>query len=82
MNPQKARGVCLDFKQLNNPFSNIDEEDEDTMVAMQLMIHDESYNTATSDSPISLAKEKKSPNWPQWEQAIQVELEVLGGMRT
>ena len=52
------------------------------MVAVQLMIHNESYNTATSDSLISLANAKKSPDWPKWEEAIRVELEVLGGMRT
>ena len=80
--PRKTRGVCLDFKRLNDPFSDTEEEDEDTMVAVQLMIHDESYNAATSDSPISLADAKNSPDWPKWEEAIRVELEVLRGMRT
>jgi hypothetical protein len=45
------------------------------MIAIQLMINVESYNAVISDGPISLAEAKKSPNWPEWEKAINVELE-------
>jgi hypothetical protein len=50
---KRTRGVKLDYKRLDNPFSDTD-DDEDFMIMIQLMINDESYNAAVNDRPISL----------------------------
>jgi Reverse transcriptase (RNA-dependent DNA polymerase) len=52
------------------------------MIAIYLMINDESYTAATNDGPISLKEAKQSPDWPEWEKAIQSELEQLQDMGT
>ena len=46
------------------------------------MINDESYNAATTDGPISLKDAKQSPDWTEWEKAIQIELDQLWDMGT
>jgi len=76
-----TRGVKLDYKCLDNPFSNSKDED-DSMMIIQLMINDESYHSATNDGPISLKEVKKSPDWPEWEKAIESKLEQLRDMGT
>jgi hypothetical protein len=43
---------------------------------------DESYNVAISNEPISLVEAKKSPDWPEWEKAINAKLEQLQDMGT
>jgi len=72
---RKTRGLYLDFKRFDNPFS--DKEDEDTMITIQIMIYDESYITATSDGLMSLKQAKDSADWPEWEKAIVIELKQL-----
>ena len=52
------------------------------MIAILLMINNESYNAAISDRPISLTEAKKSPDWPEWEKAINAELKQLQDMST
>ena len=79
--PKRTRGVKRDYKQLDNPFSDTD-DDKDSMIVVHLMINDESYNAATNDGPISLKEAKKSPDWPEWEKAIEIELETLRDMNT
>jgi len=78
---KQTRGVKLDYKCLNNLFSNSEDED-DSMMIIQLMINDESYHSATNDGPISLKEAKKSPDWLEWEKAIESELEQLQDMGT
>jgi hypothetical protein len=73
--------VIVDYKRLDNPFSD-SKDDEDSMIAIYLMINDESYTAATNDGPISLKEAKQSPDWPEWEKAIQAELEQLQDMGT
>ena len=74
VSPRKTRGVCLDFKRLDNPF--LDEEDEDAaMIAIQIMITEESYAMAINDGPANLKEAKHSHDWLEWENTIQVELE-------
>jgi hypothetical protein len=79
--PWKTRGVKLDYKQLDNSFSD-SEDEEDSIIVIQLMINDESYNATTSDGPINLTEVKKSPDWPEWEKAIQAKLDQLQNMGT
>ena len=71
----------LDYKWLDNLFSDSD-DDKDSMIVIQLIINDESYNAAVNDSPISLNEVKKSPGWPEWEKAIKAELDQLQDMGT
>ena len=71
----------MNYKWLDNPFSN-DNEDENSMIAILLMINDESYNAAISNRPISLAEVKKLSNWPERKKAINAELEQLQDMGT
>ena len=66
----------MDYKQLDDPFSN-SEEDEDTMITIHIMINDESYNAVTNDGPVSLKDAKKFPDWPDGERAIGAELKQL-----
>ena len=64
----------MDYKQLDNLFLDND-EDEDSMIAIQLIINDESYNAMISNRLISLVETKKSPDWPEWKKAINAKLE-------
>ena len=80
VNPRKTRGVKIDFKRLDNPFSD-NEEDEDAMIAIQ-MIYDESYYAAANDAPLNLKEAKKSEDWDEWESGIRAELEQLEAMGT
>ena len=52
-NPRKTRGVKIDFKRLDDLFSDCDEEG-DSMIDINLMINNESYIAATNDRPINL----------------------------
>src|SRR6267154_4733137 len=65
-NPKWTRGAKIDYKWLDNPFNDSDHED-DSLLIIQLMINDESYNAATTDSQISLKDAKQSPDWTEWE---------------
>jgi hypothetical protein len=73
--------VIIDYKQLDNPFSN-SKDNKDSMIAIYLMINDESYIATTHNRSISIKEAKQSPNWPKWEKAIQLELEQLQDMDT
>ena len=66
---------------MDNPFSDSEDED-DSMMIIQLIINDESYHSATNDGPISLKEVKKSPDWLEWKKAIKSELEQLWDMGT
>jgi len=61
---------------MDNPSSDSEDED-DSMMIIQLMINDESYHSVTNNGPISHKEAKKSPDWPEWEKAIESELEQL-----
>ena len=78
---QKMREVYIDYKQLEDPFSDTD-EDEDSMISIQFMIYDEAYNAATNDAPVNLKQVKNSADWVEWEHVIHRELEHLRDMGT
>ena len=67
--PKRTRRVKMDYKQLNNPFLD-NNKDENSMIAILLMINNESYNAIISNGPISLVEVKKSPDWPEWKKII------------
>ena len=45
------------------------------MIAIQIMITEESYAMAINNGPANLRDAKRSHNWLEWENVIQVELE-------
>ena len=77
----KMRGVYLDYKQLEDLFSDTD-EDKDSMIFIQFMIYDEAYNAATNDAPINLKQAKNSADWVEWKHMIGGELEQLQDIGT
>jgi len=73
--PQKTRGVRPDYKYMNDPFPD---EEEARIIDVQekafAVIHDDDCN--------NLRKAKVSPEWPEWKQAIETELDQLKCMGT
>jgi hypothetical protein len=55
---KRTRRVKMDYKWLDNLFSD-NNEDKNSMIAIQLIINNEFYNAMISDRPISLAKSEK-----------------------
>ena len=81
-NPRKTRRVCLNFKQLADPFSDKEENEDTSMIAVQIMLDDGSYLAAISDAPNTLKEAKNSDDWTEWENGIREELEQLQAMGT
>jgi hypothetical protein len=48
----------MDYKRLDNPFSDED-DDEDAMIVIQMMINDESYNAALTTG-LSVSKKRRN----------------------
>ena len=67
---QKAHGICINYKNLYNPYP--EEENEDNFLTME-----EVYAIIAGDELMSLRDTKNAPNWPEWEIAIQAELDLL-----
>ena len=76
--PRKTRGKKVDYCHLNDPFSD---EEEDSLTSEDQL---EYTNTAIipSDKLHSLTEARQSPDWPEWEQAINIELNQLQQMGT
>ena len=67
--PQKTHGIYIDYKTLHDPHP---EENEDNFLTME-----EVYAIIAGNELISLKDAKNSPDWPEWEIAIQAELNLL-----
>jgi len=74
--PRKTRGIRTNYKYLNDPFP--DEEEEGAFPN----IEDNAEAMITGDDCHSLKEAKASPEWPDWEHAIQAELDQLQEMGT
>ena len=68
--PWKTCGIHIDYKNLHDPYP--EEENEDNFLTME-----EVYAIIAGDKLMSLKDAKNSPDWPEWEIAIQVELDLL-----
>ena len=66
----------VDYRYLNNPFP--DEEDDDITYTSDEHI----YAIIAGDEYTSLKDARNSPDWPEWEKAIQGELAQLNQMGT
>ena len=74
--PRRMRGIHTDYRHLNDPFS--DEKDEEN----SLLSMEEVYAIIARDELTSLKEAQNSPKWPEWEQAMQRELDLLKEMGT
>jgi len=77
--PRKMRGKKVDYKKLDNPFSDSEEE---ALTTESIHMDDETYIAAASNGPSSLKEARNSKEWPKWEQAIKAELNQLHNMGT
>ncbi len=75
---QRTRGIHIDYRYLHNPFP--DEEDEANEATFSS--NEELFAIIAGDELTSLKDAKKSPDWPEWEKAIQIELTQLQQMGT
>jgi hypothetical protein len=74
--PRKTRGIRTDYKRLNDPF--IDEEnEEETFLSI-----DEAYSIIAGDKLTSLQDAKQSPDWPEWNKSMGDEMKLLNKMGT
>ncbi len=76
--PQRTRGKRVDYRHLNDPFS----EDEDEDINVVADISNETFSVAANDGVASLKEARKSDEWPEWEKAIKAELTQLQKMGT
>ena len=68
-NSRKTRGIKQDYRKLNDPFSESEDED---------LLHTALAEALIGGSdPKSLKEAQDSPEWPEWECAIKRELEQL-----
>ena len=74
--PPHKCGKCVDYKYLNGPFS--DEEEDNCDLSQEI------FATAITipgrDDPTSLKEAKASPEWEEWEHAAKSEMDQLHKM--
>jgi Reverse transcriptase (RNA-dependent DNA polymerase) len=68
-------GICTDYRYLQDPFH--DEKEDETFLTI-----DEVYAIIAGDELNSLKKAKDSIEWPEWEWAMQEQLDLLKEMGT
>ena len=74
--PQKMRGIRVDYNYLNDPFPD---EEEAGMISVA---KEQAFTIIPGDDCHSLKEVHASPDWPEWERTIQTELEQLHRMGT
>jgi hypothetical protein len=75
--PRKTRGIRTDYKRLQDPFTEEDEEDENTFLSIE-----EVYAIIAGDEITGLNEARNSPEWPKWQQAMNEEMDLLNEMGT
>ena len=68
--PCRTRGVRVDYRYLNNPFT--DEEEAGISI-----VREQAFTVVPKDDCHSLREACDSPDWPEWEAAIHSELDQL-----
>ncbi len=74
--PRRTRGIRKDYNYINDPFPD---EEEAGMISKA---KEEAFTVIPGDDCHSLKEARESPDWPEWEDAIQAELEQLRSMGT
>jgi hypothetical protein len=84
MQPRKLRGKRIDYKYLNDPFPDEEEAAELALAAGEIPepVRPATYASEQEDECRSLQDAKNSYEWPEWQDAINVELEQLQAMGT
>ena len=76
--PRRTRGIRIDYQYLHNPFPD---EGDDANTAT-FSSEEELFAITAGDELKSLKEAKSSPDWQEWEKAIQIELTQLQQMGT
>ena len=77
--PHKTRGIKRDYRKLHDPFS----EEEDELEESATLTDEQALAAAAEgDEPKLLKEAKTSPEWPEWEKAIKAELDQHQKMET
>jgi len=74
--PQQTRGIRRDYRYLADPFPD---EEEARMVSVA---KEKAFAMIPGDDCHSLKEARESPDWPEWEHAINTELKQLWHMGT
>jgi len=74
--PRRMRGILLDYKYLNDPFP--DEEE----AGIASVAKEEAFMVLPDDDCKNISEAKASPEWLDWERAMQTELDQLKRMGT
>lgn len=64
LSPQKIREVYMDYKQLQDPFLDLD-ENKNSIILIQIIIYNEAYNAATNNAPLNLKQVRNSNDWAE-----------------
>jgi Reverse transcriptase (RNA-dependent DNA polymerase) len=75
--PRKTCGIHIDYKTLHDPFTTFMEEEEENFLSME-----EAFAIIAGDELTSLKEAKESLEWPDWERAMQEQLDLLKEMGT
>jgi len=78
--PCRTRGKHIDYRHLQDPFS--DDKDSEEVVNAATAVCDETFSIAANNGKPTLKEARKSNEWPEWEKAIQAELAQLKKMGT
>jgi hypothetical protein len=72
----------LDYRRLNEPHRKFpDEEGCEVVLTSAEIVYEAFVDTSLGgDDPKTLAEAKKSPEWPEWEKAVNIELQQLKDM--
>src|SRR6202453_3692744 len=72
--PRKTRGKRVDYRRMNDPFSDGEEEPDDNMLCT---LAANAEIQSGGDEPQSLDEAQRSPDWKEWERAVKEELDQL-----
>ena len=76
LDQRRTRGKRVDYRYLDDPFP--DEDDDEVTYTLDEQL----FAIIAGDEHTSLKDAKNSPDWPEWEKAIQKELDQLHQMGT
>jgi transposase InsO family protein len=76
--PRKTRGKHIDYRYLNDPFPDEEEDtQEDDLVTQLCASTTNAVALSGGDEPKSLREAQRSPEWLEWEHAVNEELDQL-----
>ena len=69
--PRRTCGKHIDYRVLENPFPDEEEDQEDDLVTQLCASTAEAIAQSGGDEPKSLKEALGSPEWPEWEHAVK-----------